>query len=134
MDAGPWDSPGLQWSFASSPLLRDSKVIVQCDVLSEQFLAVFDAKDGREIWRTSRKEVANWCTPAVAEMKGNTQIVLNGWKQLGGYDFETGKLIWELSGGGDIPVPAPLIMAISRSSPARMASIVCEPSDFPPQW
>jgi len=110
MDAGPWDSPGLQWSFASSPLLHDRKVIVQCDVLSEQFLAVFDAKDGREIWRTPRKEVANWCTPAVAETKGGTQIVLNGWKQLGGYDLETGKQIWELSGGGDIPVPAPLVI------------------------
>jgi outer membrane protein assembly factor BamB len=110
MDAGPWDSPGLQWSFAGSPLLHDGKVIVQCDVLSEQFLAVFDAKDGREIWRTPRKEVANWCTPAIAKTKGSTQIILNGWKQLGGYDFTTGKQIWELSGGGDIPVPAPLIV------------------------
>jgi outer membrane protein assembly factor BamB len=91
-------------------LLHDRKVIVQCDVLSEQFLAVFDAKDGREIWRSPRKEVANWCTPAVAETKGGTQIVLNGWKQLGGYDLETGKQIWELSGGGDIPVPAPLVI------------------------
>lgn len=110
MDAGPWDSPTLQWSFASSPLIHDGKVIVQCDVLSEQFLAVFDVSDGRELWRTPRKEVANWCTPAIATANGRTQIVVNGWKQLGGYDFETGKLIWELSGGGDIPVPAPLIV------------------------
>ena len=53
-------------------------MIVQCDVLSEQFLAVFDATDGRELWRTPRKEVANWCTPALAEVNGRTQIVLNG--------------------------------------------------------
>ncbi|MBI4325335.1 MAG: PQQ-binding-like beta-propeller repeat protein [Chloroflexi bacterium] len=110
MDAGPWNAPRLQWSFAGSPLLHDGKVIVQCDVLSEQFLAVFDAGHGREIWRTARREAANWCTPAMAETKGRAQIVLNGWKQLGGYDFETGQQIWTLSGGGDIPVPAPLIV------------------------
>lgn len=111
MDAGPWDSPKLQWSFASSPLLHDGKVIVQCDVLSEQFVAILDARDGRELWRTPRQEVANWCTPAVAEANGRTQIVLNGWKQIGGYDFVTGRSLWTLSGGGDIPVPAPLIVA-----------------------
>ncbi len=97
------------WSFASSPLLHQGKVIVQCDVLSEQFLAVFDATDERELWRTARKEAANWCTPAIAQVGGATQIVLNGWKQIGGYDFDTGKPIWTLSGGGDIPVPAPLV-------------------------
>ncbi len=109
MDAGPWDAPSMQWSFASSPLLHDGKVIVQCDVLSEQFVAVYDGKDGRELWRTTRKEVANWCTPAIASVGGQAQIVLNGWKQIGGYDFETGKPVWNLSGGGDIPVPAPLV-------------------------
>lgn len=110
MDAGPWNSPKLQWSFASSPILHDGKVIVQCDVLSEQFVAVIDARDGRELWRTPRQEIANWCTPAIAEVGGRTQIVLNGWKQLGGYDFTTGRQLWTLSGGGDIPVPAPLIV------------------------
>ena len=110
MDAGPWDSPKLQWSFASSPLLHEGKVIVQCDVLSEQYLAVFDTRDGRELWRTARKEVANWCTPAVANVNGRTQIVLNGWRQIGGYDFASGRQLWTLSGGGDIPVPAPLIV------------------------
>ncbi len=110
MDAGPWDSPKLQWSFAGSPVLHDGKVIVQCDVLSEQYLAVYDAHDGRELWRTPRSEVANWCTPAVAEVDGRTQIVVNGWKQIGGYDFATGRQLWTLSGGGDIPVPAPLIV------------------------
>ncbi len=110
MDAGPWNAPTLQWSFASSPILHEGKVIVQCDVLSEQFVAVFDARDGRELWRTARTEVANWCTPAIAEVGGRTQIVLNGWKQIGGYDFATGRQVWTLSGGGDIPVPAPLIV------------------------
>jgi len=107
MDAGPWDAPDLQWGFASSPVLHDGRVFVQCDVLSGQFLAAYDANDGHEIWRTVHKDVANWCTPTIAAAAD--QVVVNGWKQIGGFDIATGKLLWELSGGGDIPVPAPLI-------------------------
>jgi outer membrane protein assembly factor BamB len=109
MDAGPWDAPTLQWSFASSPVLHEGKVLVQCDVLSTQFVAAFDAGDGHQLWRTARHEVANWCSPAIAVLPSGTQVVLNGWKEIGGYDLATGKRIWTLSGGGDIPVPTPLI-------------------------
>src|SRR6266567_1433527 len=49
---GPYDAPSLQWGFASSAVLHAGKVVVQCDTLSEQFLALFDAEDGRELWRT----------------------------------------------------------------------------------
>lgn len=107
MDAGPWDAPDLRWGFASSPVIHDGRVFVQCDVLSEQYLADFALADGREVWRTRRNEVANWCTPTVAPEQG--LIVLNGWKELGGYDLQTGARRWWLSGGGDIPVPAPLV-------------------------
>jgi outer membrane protein assembly factor BamB len=36
------------------------------------------------------------------------QIVVNGWHANGGYDFATGKNLWTLDGGGDIPVPTPI--------------------------
>jgi outer membrane protein assembly factor BamB len=35
--------------------------------------------------------------------------VVNGWKHIGGYYAKTGKEIWKLRGGGDIPVPAPVV-------------------------
>jgi hypothetical protein len=28
---------------------------------------------------------------------------------MGGYDLKTGKEIWRMSGGGDIPIPSPII-------------------------
>jgi outer membrane protein assembly factor BamB len=109
LHAGPYNAPTMQWGFASSPVLHDGKVVVQCDTLSEQFLAVFDAKDGREMWRTKREEVTAWSTPIVASSPGRTQIVVNGWKHIGGYDFNTGKELWRLKEGGDIPVASPII-------------------------
>jgi outer membrane protein assembly factor BamB len=106
---GPYDAPSMQWGFASSPVLHDGKVVAQCDTLSENFLAVFDAKDGRELWRAPREEVTTWCTPVVAITGGREQVVVNGWKQIGGYDFKTGRALWWLKGGGDVPVASPIL-------------------------
>ena len=109
MDAGPYTGPSEQWGFGSSPVIHQGRVFVQCDVLSGQFLAAFDLQDGREVWRTPRREVATWCTPTVAEANSRRQILVNGWRHLGGYDLETGEELWRLSGGGDAPVPAPVV-------------------------
>ena len=35
-------------------------------------------------------------------------MIVNGWKHIGGYDLETGKEVWRMTGGGDIPVPTPI--------------------------
>lgn len=110
LHSAPYDMPSLQWGFASSPILHEGKVIVQCDTMTEKFLVVFDAKDGREVWRTSRNEpTSTWCTPVVTSAAGRKQIVANGWKDIGGYDFNTGKALWTLSEGGDVPVASPVV-------------------------
>ena len=112
-DLGPMDSgfflvPSAQWGFASSPIIAEGKVIVLCDVLSNSFLAAFELADGKEVWRTARKDVPTWGTPTVVESPGRKQIAVNGWHFSGGYDFATGQNLWHLEGGGDIPVPTPL--------------------------
>lgn len=108
MDSGYFQQSSAQWGFASSPIIHDGRVIVLCDVLTNPFLAAFDLADGRELWRTPRKDVPTWGTPAVVETAGRKQIVVNGWHQTGGYDFATGRNLWTLDGGGDIPVPTPI--------------------------
>ena len=34
---------------------------------------------------------------------------MNGYKHRGGYDFETGEEIWKMAGGGDLPIPSPVV-------------------------
>jgi outer membrane protein assembly factor BamB len=109
LHAGPFNATNLQWGFASSPVLHDNKVIAQCDTLTDPFLAVFDAADGRELWRAKRNEVATWSTPIVATAAGRSQIIVSGWKQTGGYDFSTGRELWNLKEGGDIPIASPIL-------------------------
>jgi len=108
LHAGPYNMPSLQWGFASSPVLYENKVIVQCDTLSEKFLAVLDAADGRELWRVARDDEATWSTPLVTTAGDRKQIVISGWKHSGGYDLMSGRELWRLKEGGDIPIASPI--------------------------
>lgn len=109
LDSGFYMVPDAQWGFASSPIIHDGRVIVQCDVQKNSFLAALDIKTGDEVWITPRNEVPTWSTPTVDTSDGRTQVIVNGFKHIGGYDFTTGKELWRLRGGGDIPVPTPVV-------------------------
>ena len=69
MDAGYFKVKTAEWGFASSPVIHDGKVIVQCDVQEDAFLAVYNLEDGEEVWRTPRSDVPTWSTPAVVDDK-----------------------------------------------------------------
>jgi len=98
-----------EWEFASSPLIHDNVVIIQCDVQENSFLAAYDLATGKELWRKQRDEYPGWCTPNIYFDGDKTRIAVNGFKHRGGYDFKTGDEIWRMSGGGDIQVPTPVV-------------------------
>lgn len=104
-----FQAPEAQWGFASSPVIHGDRVIVQADVLKGSFLATFDVATGRELWRTERNDYPTWSTPTVHSANGRTQVIVNGFKHVGGYDLATGKELWRMNGGGDIPVPTPVV-------------------------
>jgi outer membrane protein assembly factor BamB len=128
LDSGFFMAPSAQWGFASSPVLHDGRLLIQADVQKDSFLAAFDVKSGKELWRTARKDVPTFGSPAVVPYTANgaskLQVVVNGWKHIGGYDLETGRELWHLAGGGDIPVPTPvytdgLIIITNAHGPGR---------------
>ncbi len=98
-----------EWEFASSPIINDGKVIVQCDVLENSFVAALDVTTGKELWKTERDEIPGWCTPNIYSYAGRKYVVVNGYNHRGAYDLETGKEIWKMAGGGDIQIPTPII-------------------------
>jgi outer membrane protein assembly factor BamB len=108
MNAGPWTDPDVEWGFASSPIIHENRVILQCDFLGEGFIAALDLETGQEIWRTPREEISTWSTPNYYKDGENRQVVVNGFQHIGGYDFDSGEEIWKLSNGGDAPVPVPV--------------------------
>ncbi|MBN1819207.1 MAG: PQQ-like beta-propeller repeat protein [Prolixibacteraceae bacterium] len=119
--------PNAEWEYASSPIIYDGVVIIQNDVMENSFVAAFDVKTGKEIWKKERDEYPGWCTPTIYFDDNKTRIALNGYKQRGGYDYKTGEEIWHMSGGGDIQIPTPITghnMVYFNSAHGRQSPIL----------
>ena len=109
LDWGYFRAPAAQWGGGSSPVIHENVVILQCDVQKDSFIAAYSLKDGAELWKTARNEVPTWGTPTVYTGAEHPQIIVNGFKHIGAYDIHTGREIWRMTGGGDIPVPTPIV-------------------------
>ncbi|MBT5322588.1 MAG: PQQ-binding-like beta-propeller repeat protein, partial [Verrucomicrobiales bacterium] len=107
LDVGAYDSPGYEWGTASSPIIWNGKVIVQCDTQKESFVLAVDVKTGKELWRTKRDELPSWGTPTVWPGK-QPELITNGSKFIRGYNPETGKELWRLGGSSKITTPTPV--------------------------
>ncbi len=108
LDSGYYRARRAQWGFASSPVIHGDTVVVQCDVQECSFVAAFSLADGRELWRAPREDVPTWGTPTVVDVGAAAHVVVNGHRHIGGYELASGRAVWHMSGGGDIPVPTPV--------------------------
>ena len=78
---------------AASPALHGDRVIVVHDNITESFMAAYDKRTGKELWRVKRDEVENWATPFVWENELRTEIVTSGLRKVRSYDLN-GKELW----------------------------------------
>jgi len=107
-NAGWFFDPDSEWGAASSPVIYKNSVIVQCDRQKDSFIAAFDLKDGKELWRTARAEIPAWGTPTIATADGHSEMVTNGTKAIRGYDPDTGKELWTLGPNSEITCTTPV--------------------------
>jgi outer membrane protein assembly factor BamB len=87
------------------PVVDDGRLIMLFDHEDEGFLAMLDAATGKELWRVPRTEGTNWAAPLVVTHDGRKQVVANSARMVRGYDYETGKTIWEAAGLGQNTIP-----------------------------
>ena len=104
---GAYDAPEYEWGTASSPILYDGRVIVQCDQQKGSFIIALNSKSGETLWRTGRDELPSWGTPTVFPGKARAELVTNGSNFIRGYDPATGKELWRLGGSSKITTPTP---------------------------
>jgi outer membrane protein assembly factor BamB len=97
----------LGWGAASSPAIHNGRVYIVSDNDEQSFVAAYDAKSGKELWRQTRDEATNWSTPFVWVNDLRTEIVTTGTRKARSYDVD-GKLLWEVSGFTSIHVPTPI--------------------------
>jgi len=134
-DYGPF---GLNWGYASSPLLYEDSVYVQVlhgmKTDEPSYLMRIDRKTGKTLWRMMRPTKAiqespdAYTTPALLRYEKQIEIVVTGGDCVTGHDPATGKELWRANGLNPSNNPANRIVA----SPVVFEGIVYAPSRVRP--
>jgi outer membrane protein assembly factor BamB len=129
VDMGAYDIPTYEWGPASSPIIWNGLVILQCDTQTDSFVLALNAETGETVWKTSREEIPSWGTPTVALTPTGPELVTNASNFIRGYDARTGRELWRLGGSSKITAPTPifadnLIVVASGRAPERPIFVV----------
>ena len=109
LDAGWFYDADYQWEYGSSPIIYKGLVIIQADLQKNSFIAAYDIKTGKPVWKTSREEIPSWGTPTIYEGKQRAELITSGPKAIRGYDPATGKELWRLGPMSEITTPTPIV-------------------------
>jgi outer membrane protein assembly factor BamB len=129
LDLGAYDIPTYEWGPASSPIIWNNLVILQCDTQNDSFILALDADTGKTVWKTEREEIPSWGTPTVAMTSVGPILVANASNYIRGYDPRTGKELWRLGGSSKITAPTPvfsddMFAVVSGRGPERPIFVV----------
>jgi outer membrane protein assembly factor BamB len=94
------------WGTAASPVLLRDRLVIVNDNDTQSYIAAYDTKPGRQIWRVDRAEGTNWATPFVWQHDRGMEIVTVGTRAVRSYNPD-GKQLWELTGMSSITAPTP---------------------------
>jgi outer membrane protein assembly factor BamB len=129
LDLGAYDIPTYEWGPASSPIIWNGMVILQCDTQADSFILALDANTGKTAWKTERAELPSWGTPTVAITSSGPELVANASNYIRGYDPRTGKELWRLGRSSKITAPTPIFtddmfVIVSGRAPERPIFVV----------
>jgi outer membrane protein assembly factor BamB len=108
VDMGAYDIPSFEWGPASSPIIWNGLVIVQCDTQADSFLLALNAETGEIVWKTDRQELPSWGTPTIVTTPAGPELITNASNFVRGYDPKTGRELWKMGGSSKITAPTPI--------------------------
>jgi outer membrane protein assembly factor BamB len=112
--------------YGVSPILYGNLVIMQCDESGgKSFIAAFNKKTGKEVWRAPRKVDVTWSTPVLVHAGKRTEIVAAAAEAIIAYDPLTGKELWRHKGLESNAVPTPVVandlVVVTSGYPTKIA-------------
>jgi outer membrane protein assembly factor BamB len=129
---------GLNWGYASSPLLFENSLYVQVlhgmKTDDPSYLLRIDTKNGKTLWKVERPTNAlrespdSYSTPALLRVGKNSEIVITGGDCVTGHDPDNGKELWRANGLNPDSNPSYRIVA----SPVIFNDIIYAPSRVKP--
>jgi len=108
VDMGAYDIPSYEWGPASSPIIWNGLVIIQCDTQADSFLLALNAETGETVWKTDRRELPSWGTPTIVNTPAGAELITNASNFVRGYDPKSGRELWQLGGSSKITAPTPI--------------------------
>ena len=126
VDMGAYDIPSYEWGPASSPIIWNGLVIVQCDTQTDSFLLALNAETGETVWKTDRQELPSWGTPTMVDTAAGPELVTNASNFVRGYDPRPARELWHLGGSSKITAPTPIFangLHIVASGARRAAGV-----------
>jgi len=105
-DLGPM---GNYHGTAGSPLLYKDRLILYQDQNRDSFVAAFDTRTGRELWRTSRDARVGWGTPIAIRVADHDEIIVSSQDRVQAYDPDTGVELWRCGGNLFEVIPTPVV-------------------------
>jgi outer membrane protein assembly factor BamB len=93
----PLAVPKMQHGSASSPILADGLVVINCDQKKDPYLLAVDQSTGKQVWKSKRpvtKKMWSWSTPVLWKHGDETDLVVLGREQLIAYDLKDGQKRW----------------------------------------
>jgi len=94
---------------AGSPLLYKDRLILYQDQFAGSFVAAFDTRTGRDVWRTPRKENVGWGTPIAVHVVDHDEIIISSQLKVYAYHPDTGAELWSCGGIGYEVIPTPVV-------------------------
>ncbi|MDX2034703.1 MAG: PQQ-binding-like beta-propeller repeat protein [Blastocatellia bacterium] len=94
------------WGTAASPVVYKERLYILNDNDEKSFLAAYDKRTGKEVWKVERETGTNWVTPYIWENEKRTEIIVPATKVVRSYDLD-GKVLWEFKGMSTIVIPTP---------------------------
>jgi len=88
--------PDNHYGHSSSLIVWKNYLLVQYDSGRGGRLLSLDTATGNTHWETNRQVGISWASPILAEIGGNTQVILSAEPLVAGYDPETGEELWSL--------------------------------------
>jgi len=92
--------PQMQHGSASSPMLADDLVIINCDQQTEPYLLALNRATGEQVWKIGRPDIKSqfsWATPVLWKHGQRKELVVLG-RRLIAYDPKDGREIWSVQG------------------------------------
>jgi len=113
------------WGYGTSPIIHGDRVYLHTGPGKDVSVLALNLATGNTIWKTAEPQegdgnkrddgqwMGSWCTPVIATVGGQTQMICAMANRLVAYDLDSGDILWHCEGlrhnKGDLAYSSPIM-------------------------